>query len=87
MPLPVSYIQNYSIEFSRISRYYTKKKTVKQFGPFQISAAETELGKSDGSGEKGRKKSSLPHQHNQTPWNPIKIWWVWEKWSPRFFYL
>lgn len=67
MPLPVSYIQNYSIEFSRISRYYTKKKTVKQFGPFQISAAETELGKSDGSGEKGRKKSSLTPSAQPNP--------------------
>lgn len=26
MPLPVPYIQKYSIEFSRISGYYTKKK-------------------------------------------------------------
>lgn len=35
MPLPVPYIQKYSIEFSRISGYYTKKKkTAKLFGPF-----------------------------------------------------
>lgn len=26
MSLPVPYIQNYSIEFSRIAGYYTKKK-------------------------------------------------------------
>lgn len=57
MPLPVPYIQNYSIEFSRISGYYTKKKkTAKQFGPFQISVAETEGGESDG---RGRAKPSL----------------------------
>lgn len=67
MPLPVSYIQNYSIEFSRISRYYTKKKTVKQFGPFQMSAAETELGKSDGSGEKGRRKPPLTPSAQPNP--------------------
>lgn len=67
MPLLVPYIQNYSIEFSRISRYYTKKKTVKQFGPFQISAAETELGKSDGSGEKGRKQPPLTPSAQPNP--------------------
>lgn len=59
MSLPVPYIQNYSIEFSRTSGYYTKKKkTAKPFGPFQISVAETEGGESAGK-ERGRKKPSL----------------------------
>lgn len=52
MPLPVPYIQNYSIEFSRISGYYTKKKTAKRFGPFQISVAETEGENQEGEGQK-----------------------------------
>lgn len=60
MSLPVPYIQNYSIEFSRVSGYYTKekKKPAKRFGPFQISVAETEGGDSGGK-EGGRKKPSL----------------------------
>lgn len=47
---PMLYIQNYSIEFSRISGYYTKEKKkkkkplAKRFGPLQISVAETEGG-------------------------------------------
>lgn len=58
MPLPVPYIQNYSIEFSRISGYYTKKKPTKRFGPLQISVAETEVSESSGK-EQGSKKASL----------------------------
>lgn len=62
------YIQNYSIEFSRISGYYTKKKTAKRLGPFQISVAEIEVGDSDGK-EQGSEDFPHPmsHQHDQSP--------------------
>lgn len=66
MSLPVPYIQNYSIEFSRISGYYTKgekkthKKPAKRFGPFQISVAKTERGDAGGKRGGGKKPSSAP---------------------------
>lgn len=67
MSLPVPYIQNYPIEFSRISGYYTKKrkkkthkKPAKQFGPFQISVAETERGDAGGKRGGGKKPSIAP---------------------------
>lgn len=64
MPLPVPYIQNDAIAFSRISGYDTKKKkkTARRLGPFQISVAEIEVGEPDGK-EQGRRKPSLsPHE-------------------------